>query len=60
MDKNYYIQYGIGKSKYCIFYYNGIKKHIDGSIFYDIKICNSKKDMNEFIKTLITLGYKER
>lgn len=48
--KDYKIQYNIGKCKYVVSFYDGIKKHDDGSDFWDIKIFNNKKDMNKFLK----------
>ncbi len=49
----YKIQYNIGKAKYLVSYYNGIKKHKDGSEFYDIVIFKNKKKLNQFIKNII-------
>jgi len=48
----YNIQYNIGKAKYVVSYYDGIKKHRDGSEFWDIKIFNNKKEMSKFIKNI--------
>jgi hypothetical protein len=49
ISQDYSVQYGIGKSKYCLSYYTG-KKHNDGSKFYDIALFKSKKALNNFIK----------
>ena len=46
----YNIMYNIGKVKYLVNYYNGIKKHKDGSDFWDIKCFRSKLKMQKFIK----------
>jgi hypothetical protein len=48
----YTIQYNIGKVKYLVSYYAGIKKHKDGSDFWDVACFNSKKKMNQFIRRL--------
>ena len=58
--KLYYVQYGIGSSKYCVSYHNGIKVHKDGSPFYDTAIFKSKTIMNVFITRLKKEGYTER
>ena len=50
--KRFYIQYNIGKSKYVVNFHDGIKKHNDGSDFFDIRIFKNKKDMNAFILKL--------
>ena len=57
--KKFYIQYGIGKAKYVVNFYDGKKKFEDGSEFYDIKIFRNKKMMEKFVNTLKKRGYKE-
>jgi hypothetical protein len=47
--QDYSVQYGIGKSKYCLSYYIG-NKHNDGSKQYEIRLFKSKKALNSFIK----------
>ena len=49
---NYYIQHNIGCAKYVLNYFDGIKKHHDGSNFYDIFIFKSKKALNTKLKEL--------
>lgn len=57
----YNIQYNIGKTKYVINFYDGVKKHKDNSNFYDMRIFSNKKELNKFEKSLLKLGYlKER
>lgn len=58
MAKRYYVQQGIGKSKYVVNFHNGVKKHEDGSPFYDINIFRNKKSMEQFINRLSKRGYK--
>jgi hypothetical protein len=43
----------VGKAKYVISYYDGVKKHGDGSEFWDIRIFSNKKMRDAFIKTLV-------
>jgi len=57
--KKYRIQHGIGKAKYLVSHYDGIKKHNDGSDFYDVRIFKNKKSLNEFKDRLTRDGYKE-
>lgn len=49
--------YNVGKAKYLVNYYNGVKTHQDGSKFYDISIFKNKVKMNKFIKELEEKGY---
>lgn len=60
MQPNYYILTNVGKAKYVVNYYNGEKKHADGSPFYDCHISKNKKDHDAFLKFLKTNGYVER
>ena len=57
--KRYYIQYSIGKAKYVVNYHDGVKKHNDGSDFFDIAIFKNKKLFNSFVNKLIGEGYNE-
>jgi len=56
--KNYYQMFNVGKAKYLVNYHDGVKKHADGSPFYDVKIFKNKKIKDQFIKNLILNGYK--
>jgi len=58
--KTYYIQYNIGKAKYVVNFYDGVKKHNDGSPFFDIAIFKNKKKLNTFTDQLKTVGYVEK
>lgn len=60
LDKDYYLQYNVGKSKYVVNYHDGEKRHDDGSRFYDIFLTNNKKELYKFIKCLENEGYTER
>jgi hypothetical protein len=56
--KRFKRQDGIGKAKYTISYHDGKKKHKDGSDFFDIQIFRNKKDLSNFVGTLVKKGYK--
>jgi hypothetical protein len=55
--KRFKRQDGIGKAKYTISYHDGKKKHKDGSDFFDIKIFKNKKDLSDFVGSLVKQGY---
>jgi hypothetical protein len=59
-EKEYYRLDGVGKAKYTVNCFDGVKKHKDGSDFYDIRIFSNKKKLESFIKILKQDGYKER
>lgn len=54
------IQYGIGKAKYVVSFHDGIKKHPDGSEFWDMEIFKNKKKLNAFVSKLRSEGYTDR
>ena len=56
--KLYHTTFGIGTAKYVVNFHDGIKRHNDGSRFYDIRIFSNKKEMVKFIKELEKEGYK--
>lgn len=58
--KKYNTQRNVGKAKYVINYHDGVKKHSDGSDFYDIQITSNKVCFNAFIKYLQNIGYTEQ
>jgi hypothetical protein len=55
--KIFNIKHNVGKVRYLVSFHNGIKKHKDGSIFFDIAIFKNKKKLNEFISYLLKNGY---
>jgi len=57
-QKKYNLKFNVGKAKYVINSYDGVKKHKDGSEFYDIDIFKTKKDFDDYQKKLIKEGYK--
>lgn len=58
--KRFYVQYNVGTVKYLVNYHDGIKKHSDGSDFFDISLFNNKKKLAKFIRNLKNNGYVER
>ena len=57
-EKKYNMQFNTGKARYVINTYDGVKKHKDGSDFYDIHIFKTKPMFEEFQRKLIKEGYK--
>jgi hypothetical protein len=55
--KAYNTSINIGKSKYVVSYHDGIKKHDDGSPFFDIKIFKRIDNWRKFVKDLEKNGY---
>jgi hypothetical protein len=58
--KTFNTQQGIGKAKYVINYHDGIKKHKDGSDFFDIEIYKNKIDFEKGIADLKRQGYIQK
>ena len=58
--KFYNIQENIGKVKYVINFHDGIKKHKDGSDFYDINTFKNKTNLKKFEQSLLKSGYHYR
>lgn len=48
---------GIGKAKYSISSHDGVKKHKDGSDFFDIEIFKNKVDLEKGIKNYTSKGF---
>jgi hypothetical protein len=57
--KTFYLNAKIGKAKYVVSFHDGIKKHSDGSEFFDIAIFKSVKTLNAFIENLIDNDYTQ-
>ena len=55
--KEYYLMYNVGKAKYIVNYFDGVKKHKDGSDFHDMRIFKNKKLMEMFTDDLRKKGY---
>ena len=55
--KRFNTKYGVGKSKYVVNYHDGVKKHKDGSDFFDVKIFKNQKDLESFKKDLVSKGF---
>ena len=57
--KAFKVNPGIGKAKYSISSHDGVKKHKDGSDFYDIQIFKNKVDLEKGIKDYKSKGFVE-
>ena len=55
--KDFYVTSNVGKAKYVVSFHDGVQAHDDGSPFYDIKICSTKRALNSFIHKLLREGY---
>lgn len=59
MKKTYRVQYKVGKARYLVSFYDGVKTHKDGSPFFDACIFSNKAKMRAFTKMLEENGYIE-
>jgi hypothetical protein len=57
--KSFKVNPGIGKAKYSISSHDGVKKHKDGSDFWDIKIFKNKVDLEKGINDYKSKGFIE-
>ncbi len=55
--KTFNTMLNVGHAKYVVNFHDGIKKHKDGSEFYDIKIFKNKRKMEAFTDELKLDGY---
>ena len=55
--KRFNTNYGVGKSKYVVNYHDGVKKHKDGSDFFDVQIFKNQNDLEAFKKALLQKGF---
>ena len=55
--KRFYLVDNVGKAKYTVNFHDGIKKHKDGSDFFDLRIFKNKKDLGRFVNGLQKSGY---
>lgn len=58
--KTYHLQSNIGKAKYVVNFFNGVKRYLDGSLAQDIRIFSNKRKRDQFVKELEKDGYLER
>lgn len=58
--KRFNVMYDVGRSRHLVNFHDGIKKHNDGSDFFDMKIFKNKKSMNIFIAELIADDYVQK
>jgi hypothetical protein len=57
--KRFNEMYNVGRAKYVVSFHDGVKKHNDGSDFFDLRIFKNKKDLEAFKKELLSNGYLE-
>ena len=57
--KTYYVTAGQGR-KWEVYFHNGIDRHADGSLFYGLRICQTKKVLNEFLDELRLSGFTKQ
>jgi hypothetical protein len=55
--KRFNEMFNVGRAKYVISFHDGVKKHKDGSDFFDLKVFKSQKDLEAFKKELLSEGY---
>jgi hypothetical protein len=56
--KEFQINAQIGNTKHSISYHDGVKRHNDGSRFFDIASFKSRKELDKFAKDLLEKGYR--
>ena len=56
--KRYKEMSNVGTAKYVVSFHDGIKKHNDGSDFFDVEIFKNKEEKNKFITDLDRKGYR--
>ena len=49
----------VSRGQYMFLYYDGVKRHNDGSLAADAKIVHNTREVADFAKILIDQGYKE-
>ena len=57
--RKFYIMNNIGSTKYIINYHDGIKKHKDGSPFYDILCFKNKTSLKNAVRAFKFHGAQE-
>lgn len=55
--KRFNVMYNVGKVKYVVNFHDGVKKHKDGSDFFDIECFKNKNSFMKFVKDLEKQGY---
>ena len=57
MCKMYSVQSNIGEARHVVNFYDGIKKHSDGSNFWDVRIFSNMRARDKFIAQLKAQGF---
>lgn len=58
--KCFNIMFNVGKAKYVVNHHDGVKKHKDGSPFFDVSIFSNKRQFNTFLSSLKRQNYVEK
>lgn len=58
--KTYFLTFNVGSTRYLVNYHDGKKTHGDGSPFFDITPCRSKRMLARTITKLKREGYTEK
>ncbi|OUV22933.1 MAG: hypothetical protein CBC55_02520 [Gammaproteobacteria bacterium TMED95] len=58
--KTFNLMSNVGKVKYLVNFWNGIKKHADGSAFFDVATFTNKRKRDSFVRSLKKEGYTEK
>jgi hypothetical protein len=59
MKKHFYSTNGVGRAKYVVNFWDGEKRHTDGSRFYDVRIFKNKPNLAKFEAELAESGYNK-
>ena len=60
ITKCYHLRFNVGRVRYAINYWDGVKLNRDGSPFFALQTCSSKKAVSKFVRKLESEGYVER
>lgn len=60
MNLTYYTEENVNGYKYVLHFHDGERKFKDGSPFYQVDIHTSKRNLNDCIKSLKSIGYVEK
>jgi hypothetical protein len=56
--KTYRVELNIGRCKYCLVSWDGVKTHRDGSQFHDLEIFSNKKRIQSNIRRMTKNGWE--
>lgn len=56
--KEFQVNAQIGRTRYSVSFHDGVKRHNDGSRFFDLRTFKTKMAMNDFVSDLTKQGYR--